>query len=371
MKLRLILAGLLAVSLIFCASAQFMPVPTLISGKISNSAPISGPVCSNPTPPHPAQAAGFTTLAGCWDWTATSGNTMCVNGSCVAVLPMSNWFSCNAGAPQWSFNTFATVGSGSCSEITVGTDPVKGNQVLDMVMKPADGVANQIPLMLVSCKTQATTPCWLFPTTNSFIEVNFRFDKEDQANLHSGNNFVQDFYSFWVNAPSGCTGGVEIDFTEIFSGGNGTTGYGDWCNSSGGIFLPAASPNFSDGNYHTVSNLATSSRTSVATGVCTYVDGTALPIPGAGNNTCQPGVVSGVSFCGSGTNSSINMCSQEGYIILASEANAGGGALSPGNFHVYIAWARVWSCAGWTSSPGGGNPTNSCDVNPPFTTTAP
>jgi hypothetical protein len=314
---------------------------------------ISG-VCNNPAVPHPAQVAGFTTLAYCADFTQQNATNNVVNGVSQTMVwtTLANWLDC-AGASkslaQWSLNG-SNGKTNTCSGISVANDATAGSNVLKITQTPADGGA---AIESIATVANGGVNYELFPGTNSYAEVKYRLNTADENNIPASGqgNVVFDWWSMFYN------GGLEIDFIETWGGAPGTWspsgGFLDWNNSSnrpssgGGNYI---APTF-DSNYHTFGSLMTSNGSSGAVGQCSYADGVAAM------TTCHYIIPSEASEY-----------TQSNYLLLWN--GAAQAATLTGNVVVYIEWIRVWSCAGWLTG-SLSSPSNSCSVSSPYTGTPP
>jgi hypothetical protein len=311
--------------------------------------------CTNPTPPHPAQVAGFTTLAYCADFTTNTGTNNVVNhtSGTMAWTVLSNWLDCagaSASVAQWSLNNYIGHGN-NCADISVANDPTAGSNVLVMNVTPSD---TSIPFTLGIATAQNGNYLMTYPGTNNYAEVKYRIDPA-QSSRFSGANV---FFAFWSEYQTPC--GLEIDFIETFGGSTNSLGQlVDWCNlgnhaSDGNI----AGPPF-DSNYHVSGSLITSNGSSGLIGQCPYVDGVAAHQSSGGAVICNTITPSNGGFS----------YKQPSVLILWNNA-AQAAPVAGGNVTVWVEWVRVWSCAGWqTGTPNA--PNNTCVTASPFTGTPP
>jgi len=327
---------LLACAIIFSGAAHaafgFTSAPLMEKGPSS--------VCSNPTPPHPAQVAGFTTLAYCADFTSA------------AMANPSTWLDCaGATTPQWFAYNGGVGTETSCSHIHIVNDSVAGSNVLALTVNPSDGdhAVTFVTTSVQGCS--AAGPFGMinvcgenFPTTNMYAEIKYRIDTTAYAGATCDSNCLKwDLFS-WMYGTDGGT--VEIDFGEIAAGSDQfvTNGMVDWNgtptfgNNNGQIWDP------SDSLYHVIGSLNTANSGVTNVGACTYKDGTGIKC-----NGIQPGTSAGYQ--------------QEGYLIMWNTAGEPMNTLTV-PFTGYIEWVRVWSCSGWSSTghqpPATTSTTNSC-----------
>jgi hypothetical protein len=319
-------------------------------------------VCNNPAVPHPAQVAGFTTLAYCADFTTSSGNNNVVAG----VAKNENWSSMswldcstrggggNVAGAQWLNYNGGQPGANECGTKTIELDSASGKNALTITATTALTSPDKLGLTTAGDPCSNTlNPCYeVFPLTNMYVEINWRVNTSEYANVVHPGAMIQDFFSWWAsttNSPNGC---LEVDFLEYWGSPPSPNtnsyifNYGGCSGSenvSGGRFTV-------DSNYHTFASLETSNRTNLVT-ACSYLDGNALDAPGA----CH---------YASGTNISYP---EEGYLQLANWAAYDSAGIT-GPVHLWVAWIRVWvngSC--WDTT---GNPhttANTCNTASPFT----
>jgi hypothetical protein len=326
--------------------------------------PSTGGGCGNVASPPPAVTAGFTTLAGCWDFTSP------------AMANTSTWLDCaGASNPQWFEDSIGDGTAAPCSEVQIVFDAVANSNVLDLMATPAAGAVNNslTTYLEPAVSTNASSePGFLYPGTNSYTEITYRVDPAQESNYSTpGGGIYLD--PFWSAAPQNAANGdaqfndaLEIDFLEIWNNGPAATygpSYGtvavtggeiDWTGDRAiGAGGPSNWPVPIDGNYHTVGTLNTSSG-SGAIGFCAYVDGT------------------GVSSCKNVTPLNLNDYFQQSYLIMWNDA--GYFTAPTGNIDLYIKSVRVWTCANWTNTPGVIDPAttmNSCSSPTVYTGTPP
>jgi hypothetical protein len=317
-------------------------------------------VCNNPTPPHPAQAAGFTTLAGCWDFTQQSSVNV-VNGGAKTInwTVLSNWLDCaGASSPQWWAHFYSS--NVPCSDFAIGPDSGGGqSQVLIMTVHPyptdpqgsPGGSANLGNTPLLSSTGSPFTSGLAVPATNMYLEASIRADVTGALSAAGGQyNSPIDFYTFFC---SNCTqtGNLEVDAIEYFLNNPAPTN--NTCTSIVGCWGSTV-----DNNYHVFGTLVTSNRSNII-GQCIYEDG------------------SGKACAKFGGSTSAKSYSEIGNIFLNNPGNIkvqSGVYNLTGNVSDYWEWVRVWSCPGWNASPGATPPltaTNTCSVASPFTGTPP
>ena len=349
--LKLLLAALLIAAAAAAPALAANPTATLTVQVVPAG---SASVCSSPAVPHPAQAAGFTTLAYCADFTQETAMNNVVNHTTgtMAWHTLANWLDCaGAGSPQWSLNN--VIGhANNCADISVANDPTAGSNTLILTVTPSDVPS---PTFTLGIATAANgNYLMVYPGTNNYAEVKYRISTAEAANMPVQSNI---FFDFWSEYQSGC--GTEVDFIETFAGTSySMQGLTDWCGSnttSGGALTGP-----SDSNYHILGSLNTSNRSSGPIGQCSYTDGSATLANGGGAQTCQSTTpVNSVSY------------TQGSYLLLWN--NASYGASTPavtGNVHVWIEWIRVWSCAGWAlGTPN--SPSNNCSTSSPYIGTPP
>jgi hypothetical protein len=297
--------------------------------------------------PHPAQVAGFTTLAYCADFTQQSSTNNVVNhtSGTMAWTTLSNWLDCaGASSPQWSLNNY--IGKpNNCADISVANDSVAGTNVLIMTVTPGDSS----PFTLGIATAQSGNYLMTFPSTNSYAEVKYRISTAQTANIANPGNVV---FDYWSEYQTPC--GIEVDFIETFGGAtpNSNQGLTDWCNTSNHGSDGGQIGTY-DSNYHLVGSLNTSNGSSGKIGQCMYIDGTATLPQGGGPAACQTMTPSNYGY------------TQMSSLILWNNA-----APVTGDVSVWIEYMRIWSCAGWqTGTPN--SPSNTCITASPFTGTPP
>jgi hypothetical protein len=324
----------------------------------------TGGVCDNPTVPRPANAVGFTTLAYCVDWSTPQGSTNNVTQKGVAQsIDWSNralWLNCagaSGSAIQWIADTSQT--ANLCSGILVMTDPSVNKPALRLQITPADGAV--IPLIDTMQQGCPSGKCAeVFPTTNAYYEVSLARPSTNFAGTGVGTDI--DVFAGWRNFNETGNPALEIDFIESFGthGNQGCVNYivaiHNWADSQNGNGIAGVSgwpspPCVTDTNYHTYSTLIASNRSNLLS-ACWYFDTTSV------KSSCTVGVstVSAGSF------------TQEGNAIIAGPGTGHYGADGPvtATATIWVAWLRVWSCAGWNSTPNTLiTTTNSCSVSSP------
>jgi hypothetical protein len=331
-----------------------------LSGQVVPAAPSS--VCSNPAVPSPAQAAGFTTLAYCADFTQQASSNNVLNGT-PRIEPWTTmaWLDCNGTQPagaQWvDYTGTAPVNNqpeNPCSAKTIAVDPATGTKALLMLVTPTNGDPTThiarlgITTAIDPCSNSAN-PCYeVFPITNMYAEINWRQDITAVTNfVTSQGNVVTDFWSWWANTSGSSGGCLEVDFIELFSAhfsSNGIVNY-----DCGGTLNPWNPANFTfDSNYHTDGALSTSDRTTKMA-ECSYHDGVASP------SACN--IMSGAHPAA---------LAEQGYISIWNLA--GFPTPASGDVPLYVAWVRVWSCSGWNTTGDPRTTANTCNTASPFTT---
>lgn len=362
----------LLILLVVCGGAWSRNSGMLTGGNGPTGSPPPPPpptnICSNPAVPHPAQAVGFTTLAYCADFTQQTAINNVVYGAGVSGgAQITNWTATTGGNLNWLdcvtprngpiagkqwYNYEVAVGGSQpnpCSTKTVSVDSVSGVNALQMTVSPSDGlVALGITTGVDPCST-ATNPCYeVFPTTNLLTEINWRIDLTEWSNnIVDFGNVINDWWS-WYATTTNNFGCIEIDFIEYFKTAPVGPGYAVGC-SPGTVGGGAVSFTL-DSSYHTISTLESANRTNFGSG-CVYRDGVEV----MSGNQCATS---------SGGNSAIYQ--QQGYMELSQYAGHVNVVRAP--VHLWVAWIRIWSCAGWNTT---GNPqttSNTCSVASPPTT---
>ncbi len=325
-----------------------------------------GSPCKNPTPPHPAAAVGFTTLTYCADFTQQSSINNVFNGVAQTTnWTRMSWLDCNplhqgavAGKQWFKYDTISGTLGGPCGAVTVAPDSLSGVNALQITLQPSYG---QTPMGLTTAVdpcSDTTNACYLvIPGTNIYAEINWR---QDNSELNNTTNHDMNFWS-WPASTTSNSGCIEIDYIEYFASGSPGSyspfpvgpgaGNGQTINSCspGGSASGDGMHMTVDSNYHTIGSLWSSDRSTKFSG-CNYVDGV-----GAQIDTCK--INTGIAPAA---------YVQESYLVLSNEAAKAGAVTGP--VHLYIAWIRIWSCAGWTTT---GNPqttSNTCSVSSPPTT---
>ena len=352
-----LLSGLPAVLLL--AGLTVSP-PQQISVTV-NPAVVASNICNSPAVPHGAQVAGFTTLAYCADFTTPVGavNNVTQAGMVQSIdwSNLANWLEiCGAtGAQrQWTLNNFNA--TPDCSHFAIAYDAAAGSNVLQLTK--FNGEAGNAPTMASGGPNCPEGDCFAaVPGNNMYTEIYFRHG----ANNYNGTNVAADF-DWWAWMVGGEN--IEFDFIEANTTNPGHcsqyTGVHAWDGSTGsnpsngiGGYTFNSPPCFDDANYHLVSTLATSNRTDTM-GFCGYWDGQGATPCAFYGYPFTPGFY------------------QENYLELSGSrgADLGGNNFAPvtGTSIVYVAWLRIWSCAGWNSNPSDPHTTtNSCYTASPFT----
>lgn len=320
-------------------------------------------VCNNPSVPHPAQVAGFTTLAYCADFTqqATTNNVVNHTSGIMPWTTLSNWLQCaGASSPQWALLNNNGLGN-NCSGISVGNDPVAGSNTLIMNVRPSDGGSYTLG---IATHIQGGAELMTYAGVNNYFEIKYRIATSQMGTVPIG----QLAYDWWSWYRDGC--GFEVDFIETYSSGGSSgvradaaQGITDWCNlgnhgSGGDLSLG----NNWDSNYHVAGSLTTSNGSSGQIGQCAYLDGAPTP------SRSSPGGPPETPRCQTSTPTQSQQYNQMSWLLLWN--NAAQNSAVTNDVTNWIEWIRVWSCAGWNNgSPGSG--TNNCVVSPPFTGTPP
>jgi len=319
-------------------------------------------VCNSPAVPHPAQAAGFTTLAYCADFTQQSSiNNVTQSGTAqIENWTGMGWLDCSApgtqgptAGKQWE-NYDVSLGAGQpnpCGAKSVALDSVSGVNALQLTAISSDGLEDLGITTGVDPCSSATTQCYeSFPVTNGYFEINWRSSQSEiQNNIVDKGNVVNDFWAWWSHTTNNNGCGTEVDFFEIFNFFYAETGWGpgNYCGGSGygGSNSPTA-----DSSYHVDGDLVTANGRSAADKItgCGYHDGVGL--------TC--GVLTGPSPYGPTV--------QQGYLALTNSAAHVNAVTGP--VHMWVAWLRVWSCAGWNTTGDPKTTSNTCNTPTPFTT---
>lgn len=343
----------------YAATGTSPPIDTPITIPSSN-----GTACANPAVPHPAQVAGFTTLAYCADFTQQASINNVVYGAEVTGGAQTtnwtsmNWLDCNStgsglvAGKQWIKREVATGSNGGpCGASTVALDSVSGVNALQMTAIPSYGtVALGMATGVDPCSNSSNECYEVFPVTNVYAEINWRVDLSQWSNIVDKGNAEMDFWSWSANT-SGNSGCIEIDYIEYFNTFTVGPGIGgiNGCSPKGTVGGPAASFTI-DSVYHVIGTLFSSNRTNFLT-ACMYRDGVEV-MPG---NVCE-------TLSNAGTNA----YTQQGYLTLSNYAGHVYAVTGP--VTLYVAWIRIWTCAGWNTT---GNPqttSNTCSVASPPTT---
>src|ERR1700720_4445517 len=183
MKLFLYLAFIVGLS-----TAAYAIISPPVNFPITITAPVGGnTACASPAVPHPAQVAGFTTLADCWDFTTNSGTNNVYLGAAQNQnwSPMS-WLDCNNGigtgnqpGKQWSWSNGGQPTT-SCNAASIGTDPATSTQALIFTVTPAMGGGNGLiagmATTLSYCGRDSYVCYMSFPTGNVYAEIKWRYD---------------------------------------------------------------------------------------------------------------------------------------------------------------------------------------------------
>lgn len=338
----------------YAATGTSPPIDTPIAIPSSN-----GTVCDNPAVPHPAQVAGFTTLAYCADFTQQSSTNNVLNGAAQTINWTSmSWLDCNGASThvgplagkQWVVFSLGYP-IGPCGAFTVAPDSVSGVNALMLTAIPSYGnTMVEMSTGVDPCST-TTNPCYeVFPTTNLYAEINWRYGSADLSNITSPGNTTADWWSWYANTTNN-NGCLEIDFIEYFDLTPIGPGYAVGCKPAT-IAGGSASSQFTvDASYHTQATLETSNGTNFMT-ACVYLDGVEKM---SGNQ------------CATASGGDARPYTQQGYLAVM---NAGDWptALSGGSLTVDVAWIRIWSCAGWNTTGNPATTSNTCSVSSPPTT---
>ena len=331
-------------------------------------------VCNNPAVPHPAQMAGFTTLAYCADFTTDSGtNNVLLGAARNQNWSGMSWMDCTTGnngntaGKQWLMEQGGQTLL-PCSTVSVGADPATSAQALTLTVHPSDGTSFPavagIGTSHYNCVDSQYTCYMTFPTGNAYAEISWRINVNSYNGPDGtacGGSPCLERFDFWSGGAQkdAC---LEIDYIEYFAGSTTSlflTGASpvNWC--GGSQSGQAASISFTqDSNYHNDGALTTTNNTAspIVVSVCTYHDGAASQKI---QNSSTPGCV---------RYSEPNAPSYQMQSLLLANAAAGNGAVAS-NVPIYIAWIRVWvnsSCYDPTQNPR--TATNTCTRAAPYQT---
>lgn len=341
----------------FVAVIFFLPSPAFAPPSATLTVQVvpagSASICFNPPVPHPAQAANFTTLAYCADFTqqSTTNNVFNHTSGIMVWTTVSDWLDCaGASSPQWLLNN--NIGqTDNCSDISVANDPISGVNAL--ILNTQTGATHDATAIATGGGGGALT--MTYPGTNSYVEIGFRIDSSQVlSNMPIGSGIFAEFWS-WQRV-GGC---IEVDFIEAFASDE-VQGFLDWCNypgtGSGSYTLTGPF----DSVYHVIGSLITSNGSSGYMGQCQYIDGS----PAMQRSPTAPQTCHGL-LPSDGPAS----YQQMSWLIMANESGTSATATT-GPVTLWISYIRVWSCAGWNNgTPSTG--TNSCITASPFTGTPP
>lgn len=305
---------------VICTVALLLPGLAYSANPNANLTGQITPAQSDPTVPAGAQAAGFTTLAANWDFTA---NTMCIAGSCVPASPLSNWLDCaGASNPQWWE-------LGNCVDTTIITDGGVGT--LDLRFNIANWPGQNSNTMQTANRTNTSTSM-AFPT-GIYVEIKSRNPTYVGTCNSSAPSCSQNDFFGWSTANNTSSPFVEWDFIEMY--GQATVNGGiahNWNGANGGDQLstrePGSVPGYDPTIYHIYgTRVTTDGAGNVA--LCFYLDNTIL------------------TPCGSDSLLSPTPLPHDFFSLET------GPYTFPNNFlqnsHYYIQWIRVWECAGWAT----------------------
>ena len=197
----------------------------------ASTTPPPPPPSTGPTPPSEAQLAGFTTLAGNYDFSQSQYATL------------SNWLDCSGTdtSKVWHFVHTAF----PCNSSVIFQTNDNGNTVLDIRWQQSfqsygqSGNSNFVELDTATTDGSGNINTANYPL-NAYYETVWR-DTTWGTGGGAGNG--PDAIWTWSNVPGG--GLFEVDINEIYGGPSGTAGVANWGASSSG----GGACTFDTGNY--------------------------------------------------------------------------------------------------------------------------
>ncbi len=290
------------------------------------------PAAVNPSVPAVAQAAGFTTLAGNYDFSSPA-----------YADPNTNWIDCgnNDNSKIWHAAS-PGVNSINCN-IHQKVDPGDGSTVMNLHLGTSDGCGGgfTFPFCSVSIQTQNNSNKFAtaaFP--NMYVETVNRV--ENTYNNGGGYNGAHAVWTWWAGAGPDAYE-ADIDELQVDQGGYGNDGIPNW--AAGGSPPPGITgwtsyaPNnasvpagYSPVPYHKYGMLLTSDGSS-SIYACWFIDDR-LQSP------CQavPSVVS--------TEYTAR------HIMIMTVYGSAGGQASIIDRDLDVKYIKVYTCAGWTPTQG-------------------
>jgi hypothetical protein len=266
------------------------------------------PAGSDPTPPAPATAAGFTTLVLNSDFTTPFYATL------------SNWLDCaGAGTPSW----FLIAQSGDsvaapCSDIVVGADGSNG-QTLQLTWHTADYISGQ--RHGIDLTSAAGGAGKVFP--------NFYAEMTERVSGTPANMINMEGPWSWATVAAG--GIIEYDGIEIYNPTYTDSAVHNWGAGGAGpsIWFGTAPPHPPSGwdatQYHTYGYRVTSDG-STAIYMCAYIDNIAQGCTSV-NNATGTQITSG----------------QTNYLLMGPNTASGSG----NQVTMFVENVHIWSCASW------------------------
>jgi hypothetical protein len=334
-------------------SVQIVPAGTTTSTQCPSTAPAE------------AQAAGFTTLVFCQDFTQQIPNS--AGGAANPQGTTANWNGCRSGPGQLWYSR----GGAPCMAPRMGqvTDATTGGLAMNFLMPHSQFYGGGPNLNTIGMDDgtgfQPNVGNYTAYPIASLVEITYR-DNTATVPTTCVNQGTFDFFSGSHEMQSGNTqnnsGEFEEDFFENYTGGNGcqqwqmsenlhdwfwnpTPATSVWNSGGSGITWPPETNGGTNAafwnNYHTIGELTTTDGANIE--VCGYIDHQLL--------RCTPFPNGGHGYCTYGTE-----VNQSGCVGQKSELWFWWGDLGPDSGVDINAWVegwRVWSCPAWNTGTSG------------------
>jgi hypothetical protein len=344
------IAGLFAAACLFAvllvlgpqaSHATFGPLWTAGSVAPPPPPPTSN-ACGTESAPPQAVAAGFTTCAINFDFTATTGSSWLPSQYAFSgvVSNASNWLDCVGSNTALPFHVFYPTTNSQCSnQIFVTTDG--GVQVADLQVTVAQyNAGNNTIVMATSANSYngPFTPGW---PNNAYVEYYMRQDA-GASNTAGGNISIYTFsqapaiafnlaemYAGSNTYSDGGTGGGypgSDQQVSFYWNGPGQTPYGAGCFNGQPTCYANTPSSYETTSYNNFGGLLSSNGSSSLYG-CAYIDNL-LQGCDNGNNAWQASQYNNTNF----------------FIINDSPSRQPSATVD-----LYIQHIRVWSCANWAT----------------------
>jgi hypothetical protein len=326
-------------------------VIALTSGALAAWGPLWSSISITTPPPSgcgavPAQAvaAGFTTCAGNFDFTATTmaawlpTGSACSNcGTGAAVATLSNWLDANNtnDALPWHAGYF----SNGPAEASVITDPVYGGQTLDMYYPSSQNTGS------AGGDTGMGNQRYGGPTPGGFNFPNFYLEtvaRIDQVQSGTGSSLGEIFT--WASPPYPASNPISDDMDEIYLDGVGDISWSQW-QTGGGGFMSCGNIAWCGGFGSVALYNGWSSELPSYTTTAYQTYGALYTSDGA-SGVVECGWISNVFMgCVQIPSVAASQYNNRNWIWMQLHGQAG----NTYNFNYLTRYIRVWSCANWAT----------------------